>query len=234
MLDFDFLCGAQSSNSKRSVSVPEWFGICQTQCLCRCAIVICSREAKRQFAQNILDTKLACQCAGLLVLDLNVCVQVWSVQDNRHFSQHTTRSCCQCSLASSRRTYLSAHSAADAGRPTPSVACVVQPGSAGGFQKVFFGREEVAIPVEGTVVDAARAYPRADIFINFASMVQLIFLNVILLSANVCHVQSLLRLPLIFSGFVWRAQLEYHGYALERVPVQPVGAAAADHPLTYI
>lgn len=28
----------------------------------------------------------------------------------------------------------------------PSVAVIVQPGSQGGFQKVFFGREEVAIP----------------------------------------------------------------------------------------
>jgi hypothetical protein len=35
------------------------------------------------------------------------------------------------------------------GRETPSVACVVQPGNAGGFQKVFFGSEEVAIPVRG-------------------------------------------------------------------------------------
>ena len=33
------------------------------------------------------------------------------------------------------------------GRPTPSVACVVQPGVTGGFQKVFFGREEIAIPL---------------------------------------------------------------------------------------
>lgn len=33
-----------------------------------------------------------------------------------------------------------------AGRSTPSVACVVQPGSTG-FQKVFFGNEEIAIPV---------------------------------------------------------------------------------------
>ena len=34
-----------------------------------------------------------------------------------------------------------------AGRPTPSIACVVQPGVSGGFQKVFFGREEIAIPL---------------------------------------------------------------------------------------
>ncbi len=36
-----------------------------------------------------------------------------------------------------------------AGRQTPSVACAVQPGAPGGFQKVFFGSEEVAIPVFG-------------------------------------------------------------------------------------
>ena len=35
------------------------------------------------------------------------------------------------------------------GRETPSVACAVQPGAPGGFQKVFFGSEEVAIPVFG-------------------------------------------------------------------------------------
>eukprot|EP00882_Tetradesmus_deserticola_P024868 GHRQ01027202.1.p1 GENE.GHRQ01027202.1~~GHRQ01027202.1.p1 ORF type:complete len:179 (-),score=16.79 GHRQ01027202.1:628-1164(-) len=39
-----------------------------------------------------------------------------------------------------------------AGRPTPSVACIVQPGSNGGFQKVFFGDEEIAIPVYGRCV----------------------------------------------------------------------------------
>lgn len=36
-----------------------------------------------------------------------------------------------------------------AGRQTPSVACIVQPGSPGGFQKLFFGAEEIAIPVYG-------------------------------------------------------------------------------------
>ena len=49
------------------------------------------------------------------------------------------------------------------------MACVVQPGNPGGFQKVFFGREEVAIPVQGSVQDAVKAHPRADVFINFAS-----------------------------------------------------------------
>lgn len=33
-----------------------------------------------------------------------------------------------------------------AGRTTPSVAVIVQPGSQGGFQKLFFGQEEIAIP----------------------------------------------------------------------------------------
>ena len=32
------------------------------------------------------------------------------------------------------------------GRKTPSVACIVQPGSSG-FQKVFFGDQEIAIPM---------------------------------------------------------------------------------------
>ena len=36
-----------------------------------------------------------------------------------------------------------------AGREIPSIACVVQPGNNGGFQKLFFGREEIAIPVQG-------------------------------------------------------------------------------------
>jgi ATP citrate (pro-S)-lyase len=36
-----------------------------------------------------------------------------------------------------------------AGRATPSVGCVVVPGSSGGFQKLFFGKEEIAIPSYG-------------------------------------------------------------------------------------
>lgn len=32
------------------------------------------------------------------------------------------------------------------------MACIVQPGSNGGFQKVFFGDEEIAIPVYGRCV----------------------------------------------------------------------------------
>ncbi|GFR40214.1 hypothetical protein Agub_g780 [Astrephomene gubernaculifera] len=55
------------------------------------------------------------------------------------------------------------------GRTTPSVAAIVQPGSSGGFQKVFFGREEIAIPVYGSTAEATRKHPRADVFINYAS-----------------------------------------------------------------
>jgi hypothetical protein len=41
------------------------------------------------------------------------------------------------------------------GRETPSVAAIVQPGSSGGFHKLFFGKVEVALPVYGRC-----AYPR--------------------------------------------------------------------------
>ena len=54
--------------------------------------------------------------------------------------------------------------------PPLAVAAVVQPGApAGGFQKMFFGREEIAIPQYGATADAVAAHPKADIFINFSS-----------------------------------------------------------------
>jgi hypothetical protein len=57
-----------------------------------------------------------------------------------------------------------------AGRTTPSVSAIVQPGAPpGSFQKLFFGREEVAIPQYRSTADAVAAHPRADIFINFSS-----------------------------------------------------------------
>lgn len=55
------------------------------------------------------------------------------------------------------------------GRATPSVACIVQPGAAGGFQKLFFGHEEIAIPLYGSIEVAAHKHPKADVFINYAS-----------------------------------------------------------------
>lgn len=39
----------------------------------------------------------------------------------------------------------------NAGRETPSVAGIINPGSEG-FQKLFFGQEEIAIPVHSTYV----------------------------------------------------------------------------------
>ncbi|KAJ7571174.1 hypothetical protein O6H91_01G152900 [Diphasiastrum complanatum] len=54
------------------------------------------------------------------------------------------------------------------GRELPSVAGIVNPGSEG-FQKLFFGQEEIAVPVHGSVQGACKAHPTADVFINFAS-----------------------------------------------------------------
>jgi len=56
------------------------------------------------------------------------------------------------------------------GRDIPSVAAIVQPGApSGGFQKLFFGKEEVAIPTYPSTEEATEAHPKADVFINFSS-----------------------------------------------------------------
>jgi ATP citrate (pro-S)-lyase len=55
-----------------------------------------------------------------------------------------------------------------AGREIPSVAGVINPGSEG-FQKLFFGQEEIAVPVHGSIASACKLHPTADVFINFAS-----------------------------------------------------------------
>ncbi|KAG9457837.1 hypothetical protein H6P81_002345 [Aristolochia fimbriata] len=54
------------------------------------------------------------------------------------------------------------------GREIPSVAGIINPG-AEGFQKLFFGQEEIAIPVHSSIDAACSAHPTADVFINFAS-----------------------------------------------------------------
>eukprot|EP00741_Cyanophora_paradoxa_P004804 tig00000829_g4661.t1 len=54
-------------------------------------------------------------------------------------------------------------------RETPSVAGLINVGSKGGFEKVFFGTKEIAVPVYASTQDAVRAHPNADVFINFAS-----------------------------------------------------------------
>ncbi|KAH9302641.1 hypothetical protein KI387_014224, partial [Taxus chinensis] len=53
-------------------------------------------------------------------------------------------------------------------RETPSVAGIINPGSEG-FQKLFFGQEEIAIPVHSAIEAACKVHPTADVFINFAS-----------------------------------------------------------------
>jgi ATP citrate (pro-S)-lyase len=55
-------------------------------------------------------------------------------------------------------------------RETPSVAAVVTPGAtSGGFRKAFFGHREITLPEYGSLLEAARKQPQADVFINFAS-----------------------------------------------------------------
>ncbi|KAH8496424.1 hypothetical protein H0E87_019256 [Populus deltoides] len=56
----------------------------------------------------------------------------------------------------------------DPWKELPSVAGIINPG-AEGFQKLFFGQEEIAIPVHSTVEAACTAHPTAEVFINFAS-----------------------------------------------------------------
>ncbi|XP_054820159.1 ATP-citrate synthase beta chain protein 1-like [Prosopis cineraria] len=54
------------------------------------------------------------------------------------------------------------------GRETPSVAAIINPGSEG-FQKLFFGQEEISIPVHASIEAACAAHPTANVFINFES-----------------------------------------------------------------
>jgi len=53
-------------------------------------------------------------------------------------------------------------------RKTPSVAALIEPGSSG-LHKVFFGLNEILIPIYPTIEEAAKKHPHADVFINFAS-----------------------------------------------------------------
>ncbi|GJT44068.1 ATP-citrate synthase beta chain protein 2 [Tanacetum coccineum] len=56
----------------------------------------------------------------------------------------------------------------DSNLETPSVAGIINSG-AEGFQKLFFGQEEIAIPIHSTIEAACAAHPTANVFINFAS-----------------------------------------------------------------
>jgi len=56
-----------------------------------------------------------------------------------------------------------------AGREKPSVAALIDPTGADGFQKFFFGSKEVLIPIYKSLKTAAAEHPSADVLINFAS-----------------------------------------------------------------
>lgn len=55
------------------------------------------------------------------------------------------------------------------GREKPSVAAFVEPGKKS-FEKLFFGTKEILVPVYETIEVAAKAQPKANVLINFASM----------------------------------------------------------------
>ena len=55
------------------------------------------------------------------------------------------------------------------GRETPSVAAIINPTGANGYQKFFFGTREILIPVYKMLANAAKAHPNVDVLINFAS-----------------------------------------------------------------
>ena len=55
-------------------------------------------------------------------------------------------------------------------RKTPSVAAIVAPTSGNKFEKFFFGPDEVMIPLFKTTAAAREGHPKADVFLNFASL----------------------------------------------------------------
>ena len=54
-------------------------------------------------------------------------------------------------------------------RPKPSVAAIVAPTSNNKFEKFFYGPDEIMVPVFRTTGEAAKAFPKADVLLNFAS-----------------------------------------------------------------
>lgn len=57
-----------------------------------------------------------------------------------------------------------------AGRESPSVAAIVNPsGGRKGLMKVFYGREEILLPMYNKLGAAVKNHPDADVVINFAS-----------------------------------------------------------------
>jgi len=55
------------------------------------------------------------------------------------------------------------------GKTKPSIAGLISSGGFRGNHKVFFGGKEILLPMYGTIAEAAKANPDADVFINFAS-----------------------------------------------------------------
>ena len=55
------------------------------------------------------------------------------------------------------------------GRVTPSVAAIINPTGTDSFQKFFFGKREILIPIYKSIEKAAEMHPNVDVMINFAS-----------------------------------------------------------------
>ncbi|MDD4580316.1 MAG: citrate/2-methylcitrate synthase [Methanothrix sp.] len=53
-------------------------------------------------------------------------------------------------------------------RPEPSISAIINPNRAG-IHKAFWGKKEIILPMYKTISLAARAYPEADVMVNFAS-----------------------------------------------------------------
>ena len=54
-------------------------------------------------------------------------------------------------------------------REKPSVAAIVAPTSNNKFEKFFYGPDEIMVPVYRSTTEAAAAFPKADVLLNFAS-----------------------------------------------------------------
>src|SRR5512141_566658 len=53
-------------------------------------------------------------------------------------------------------------------RVTPSISAIINPSRAG-IHKAFWGTKEIILPMYKTISLAAKAYPEADVMVNFAS-----------------------------------------------------------------
>ena len=53
-------------------------------------------------------------------------------------------------------------------RPDPSISAIINPSRAG-IHKAFWGSKEIILPMYRSISLAAKAYPEADVMVNFAS-----------------------------------------------------------------